>query len=129
MTDKLTITLDLDKLSSEEFGTFLDALIDNDIYNRIEMIETRISASTMNYHVRLTINLWSSIHDCLEQYDKKAIDIFMLGARYALQDCLGRVKADAYRLNGKTKMMRLFGRKDGKDASEWLVYMKRDDEQ
>jgi len=44
---------------------------------------------------------------------------FLLGLRFALGDCSGRIKLDIYRLKAKQKIDLLFKFKNGKWVSRW----------
>jgi len=54
------------------------------------------------------------------------MDCFILGVRYLLNDCYGRVKGDISRMQRGKRVDRLASHKDGKNATTWKIEYEED---
>jgi len=107
---KAKFALDIDNADSEEMAHFLAFLMKR---KRLKKGAVRVSSGKTGYHVK--------IEYVVPKYFGKHFDMkaFKLGMRYALGDCLGRMKADVSRMAQGMGTDRLFYRKDGKNAGKW----------
>jgi len=105
--------LDYDNITCFQLETYLDVILKIG-KRRIKKIRSRLSAGGHGFHVEVTIQIPDSLLKTIPSFNS-----FILGIRYAFNDCFGRVKGDIARMKLDKRVDRLADYKDGKYASEW----------
>jgi len=107
--------LDFDDIEQEQLNVYID-VIKAIGKRRIITIRSRTSAGGHGFHLEITIQVYDSMLRKI-----KNVDSFILGVRYLLNDCYGRVKGDIARMHLDRRVDRLADFKDGRYASEWKM--------
>ena len=107
--------LDYDNITRSQLNTYID-VIKAIGKGRIKTIRSRRSAGGHGFHLEITIQ----VYDTMLRTIKNA-DCFILGIRYALSDCYGRIKGDIARMHLNKRVDRMADYKDGKYASSWKI--------
>ncbi len=105
--------LDYDNKTYGQIKRYIEVMLEIG-KSRIKTIRSRRSAGGCGFHLEVTMQIPDSI---LKQI--KNPDCFMLGIRYTLMDCYGRIKGDIARLTLNKRVDRLADYKDGRYAQEW----------
>ena len=109
MKVQFSIDLDSDK-PLWELNQLLVFLREN---KRLKEGSWRVSSSGKGGHIITEYEVPKYFEDMLD------IESFKIGMRYALGDCLGRIKSDICRIAVNQEPDRLFYRKNGKNAGKW----------
>lgn len=110
---KVECSIDLDGTDFGELSDLLNFLIK---HKRLKEGCYRLSSSQTGYHISLSYDVPTFFMQIVDE------ESFKLGMRFALGDCLGRLKADVNRLEHKGETDRLFYRKNGKEAGDWVQF-------
>ena len=124
--EQIELNLDYDNLTRKNLFGLLDQIIEADVCDRIGVLDYRKSSGG-GYHVRMILSVSTTMYKNIAACEHRGLDMFLLGLRYAYGDCLGRLKADSFRMRSSAgAVMRLFSRKNGKNVGRWVRYAERE---